>query len=48
MSKLVDAGRQIASADPQGVTVATPTADQVAGLTDGLTSLNARLESYLS
>jgi hypothetical protein len=48
VSKLAATRQQLASADPDGVAVATPTADQVAGLTEGLTALNARLETYLT
>jgi hypothetical protein len=48
VGKLAVARQQLASADPEGVAVTTPTANQVAGLTEGLTALNARLETYLT
>lgn len=48
VSKLSVARQQLASADPEGVAVTTPTANQVTGLTESLTALNARLETYLT
>lgn len=48
VGKLATTNQQIASADLQGVAVTAPTAEQVADLTDGLASLNERLESYLA
>ena len=48
VSKLSAERQQLASADLEGVVVTTPTAVQVEGLTDGLTALNERLESYLN
>ncbi len=48
VSKLSAERQQLASADLEGVGVTTPTANQVVGLTEGLTALNARLETYLT
>jgi|GEM_PF-1138831 len=48
VGKLSVARQQLASADPEGVAVTTPTAAQVEGLTEGLAALNERLESYLN
>jgi hypothetical protein len=48
VSKLSSSRQQLASADPEGVAIATPTAAQVEGLTNGLTALNERLESYVN
>ncbi len=48
VNTLAAAQQQLASVGSDGVAVTAPTATQVAELTDGLTALNARLETYLS
>lgn len=48
VNRLTTAQQQLASVGADGVAVSAPTATQVAELTDGLTALNARLETYLS
>ncbi|MCX6832325.1 MAG: porin [candidate division Zixibacteria bacterium] len=48
VSMLSASRQQLASADPEGVTVATSTAGEIAELTEGLTALNVRLESYVN
>jgi hypothetical protein len=48
VAKLATATRQLASADNEGGVGSVPSTSQVDALTAGLTSLNTRLESYLS
>ncbi len=48
VSKLSVARQQLASADPEGVTATTSTSSEIAELTEGLTALNAHLESYVN
>ena len=48
VSSLSAERQQLASADPEGVTATTSTSSEIAELTEGLTALNARLESYVN
>lgn len=48
VSLLSAARQQLASADPEGVTVTRSTSGEIAELTEGLMALNTRLETYLA
>lgn len=48
VSMLFAERQQLASIDPDGVSVTASAAGEIAGLTEGLTALNTRLETYLT